>query len=59
MAVPIRTCFDDRVLDRLPRQELPPLERQRFQDLPPRLDQVQIRRICRLEDELKSADAPG
>jgi len=59
MRVPIRTCFDDRVLDRLPGQKLPPLQCQRFQDLPPRLDQVQIRRIRRLEDELPARMRQG
>lgn len=52
MRVPVGARGNDRLLDCLPGQKLSPLERQRFQNLPPRLDQVQIRRIRRLEDEL-------
>jgi hypothetical protein len=52
MRIPVGTRVDNRLFNRFPGQELSPLERQRLQDLPPRLDQVQVRRIDRLEDEL-------
>src|SRR5262249_40854826 len=35
-----------------PTLEAPPLQGQRPQHLPPRLDQVQVRRVLRLEDKL-------
>ena len=50
--VPVRRRLLDRPADLLPGLEPPPLQRQRLQHLPPRLDQVQVRRVLRLEDEL-------
>src|SRR3712207_8395991 len=47
---PYTTLF--RSADLLPGLEPSPLQRQRLQHLPPRLDQVEVRRVHRLEDEL-------
>src|SRR5262249_19208646 len=50
--VPVGRRFFDGLADVLPRLEPTPFQRQRAQHLPPRLDQVQVRRVLRLEDEL-------
>ncbi len=52
MLVPIRSCRFDRVRNLFPCREASALECQRAQDFPPRLDQVQVCRILRLEHEL-------
>ena len=59
MRVPVVARRTDRPLDRLPRREPSPLQRQRLQDLPPRLDQIQVGGMDRREDELERAGAPG
>ena len=50
--VPVRRRLLDRPADLLPSLEPPALQRQAPEHLPPRLDQVQVRRVLRLEDEL-------
>src|SRR5262249_22996450 len=54
--VPVQVPVGGRFLDRpaalLPGLEPPPLQRQRLQHLPPRLDQVEVRRVLRLEHHL-------
>src|SRR4051812_3692226 len=50
--VPVGRRRRDRLANRLPRLEPTPLQRQRSQHFPPWLDQVEIRRVLRLEDEL-------
>src|SRR6478672_7587790 len=50
--VPVRGGAPDGLFDLRPSLEAAALERQRAQDLPPRLDQVQVGRIFGLEDEL-------
>ena len=50
--VPVRGGAPDGLFNLRPSLEAPALERQRAQDLPPRLDQVQVGRVLRLEDEL-------
>src|SRR4051812_12259155 len=52
MVVPGGRRLLDRPADLLPGLEPPPVQGQRLEHLPPRLDQVQIRRVFRLEDEL-------
>ena len=52
VGVPVGGGPLDRGLDLLPRLGPPALQRQRPEHLPPRLDQVQVRRGHRLEDEL-------
>ena len=50
--VPVRGGAADGLLDLGPGLEAAALERQRAQDFPPRLDQVQVGRIFGLEHEL-------
>src|SRR6476469_1150411 len=50
--VPVRGGVSDGFFDLGPSLEAAALQRQRAQDLPPRLDQVQVGRIFGLEDEL-------
>src|SRR3954467_13427912 len=50
--VPVRSGAPDGLFDLCPSLEAAPFEGQRAQDLPPRLDQVQVGRILWLEDEL-------
>src|SRR5262249_41192989 len=52
MLVPVGRRLGHRAADLLPRLEPPALQGQRPQHLPPRLDQVEVRRVLRLEDEL-------
>ncbi|MCA1696611.1 MAG: IS1380 family transposase, partial [Actinobacteria bacterium] len=52
VAVPVPGRRLHRAAHLVPRPEHPPLQRQRLQRLPPRLDQVQVRRVPRLEHEL-------
>src|SRR4051794_64405 len=52
MFVPIGRRLLDRTTDLLPALEPPTFQRQRSQDLPPRFDQIQVRRVLRLEHEL-------
>ena len=51
--VPVRGGASDGLFDLRPSLEAAPFEGQRAQDLPPRLDQVQIGRIFGLEYELQ------
>jgi hypothetical protein len=54
MGIPIDgSCFNRRN-DLVPGLKTPAFERQRTQDLPPGFDQVQIRRVCGLIDELEA-----
>src|SRR3954452_20347171 len=50
--VPVHGGASDGLFDLGPSLEAAPLERQRAQDFPPRLDQVQVSRILGLEHEL-------
>src|SRR3954449_7319102 len=50
--VPVGGCAFDGLRDLGPGLEAAPFEGQRAQDLPPRLDQVQVGRVLGLEDEL-------
>src|SRR4051794_6242724 len=52
MLIPVDRRLLHRAADLLPALEPTTLQRQTAQHLPPRLDQVQVRRILRLEDEL-------
>jgi hypothetical protein len=52
MPVPVGRRLVDGPAHLLPRLEPTPLQRQRLEHLPPRLDQVQVRGVHRLEDEL-------
>jgi hypothetical protein len=52
MSVPVRGSFMHSRSYLLPGIESPTLQRKGAQHLPPRLDQLQVRRIHRLEDEL-------
>ncbi len=52
VCVPVRGCLLDGLADLLPSLKAPPSQREGAEHLPPRLDQVQIGRICGLEDEL-------
>src|SRR5262249_43734998 len=56
MLVPVGRRLVDGPADLLPRLEPPTLQGQRPQDLPPRLDPVEVRRVRRLEDEVKKSD---
>ena len=58
MSVPIRGGFRDGFADVVPALEPPPGEGQRAQDLPPRLDQVQIGGILGLGDHLPTGMLP-
>ncbi len=50
--IPVSGRFLYRLLDFLPGLKAPPFEGQRLERLPPGLDQVQVRRIRRLENKL-------
>jgi hypothetical protein len=50
--VPVGGRLRDGAADFLPRREPPPLQRQALEHLPPRLDQVEVGGVLRLEDEL-------
>src|SRR5690348_6719365 len=50
--VPVRGGAPDGLFDLRPSLKAAALQRQRAQDLPPRLDQVQVGRVLGLEDEL-------
>jgi hypothetical protein len=52
MLVPIRCCLLDCLTDVVPRLKAPPFKRERAQDLPPRLDQIQVDGVFGLTDEL-------
>ena len=51
MRVPVRGSAPDGLFDLGPGLKAAALQRQRAQDFPPRLDQVQVSRILGLEDE--------
>src|SRR6266496_2795869 len=57
MGVPVLRRFVDGLADLVPGLEAATLQRQRPQDLPPRLDQVQVGGVGRLEDELPRSEA--
>src|SRR5690242_4286222 len=51
LRIPVDRCLLDRLLNLLPGFKAASLERQRLEGLPPRLNQVQLGRRCRLEDK--------
>ena len=59
MLVPVcGGCFDS-LGDLLPTLKPAAFERQRPQNLPPRLNQSEVRRVLGLKDELESGGGPG
>src|SRR5260370_37992474 len=59
MGVPVPGRGRNGCADLVPRLEALPLERQRAQDLPPRFDQIQVRGVFGLEDELPAGMRQG
>jgi hypothetical protein len=59
MGIPVARCGLHRRADLLPGLKPVAFERQRAQNLPPRLDQVEIGGILGLEDELEARMRQG